>query len=141
FAEFKESVCQEATIPFRVELVGWHEFGIMVETFRRICPFLTEDGWCGVYEWRPRICRLAGTVFKDPVTDVFLRDFCPLAEDARRRIGFESGSFDIVGMDAGLMEFREEFQVVIRNEFGVELGSGHTFPVAGVLEAASRSFS
>lgn len=139
----------DTALPFRVETVGWREFDILVDGFARPCPFLTDSGECGIYDWRPRICRLAGTVFADPVTGTEIPDFCPLAEDARAATGFQPAPFDISGMDARMHDFREEFAGAVaavrhRNETAehdglhtVSMHDGHTFPAAGVLEAAA----
>lgn len=138
FLDFKAHACPSATIPFRVEHFGWTAFDAMVETFQRPCPFLTEDGWCGIYRWRPRICRLAGVVFKDLCSGIILEDFCPLASDARMETGFAWAPFDISGMDMQVMEFRQQFQAVLQQERSIALPSGMTFPAAGVLEASQR---
>ena len=139
FSEFKADVFPEAAIPFRVEPIGWREFDELVDRFQRPCPFLTNKGWCGVYEWRPRICRLAGTVFADPVTGVVINDFCPLAIDARGKEGFKSAPFDVSGMDGQMQAFREEFKYLLKSEYRHELRDGHTFPLAGVIEASRVS--
>lgn len=130
FDDFRSQICPEAVIPFRIETVGWKDFERMAERFQRCCPFLTETGWCGIYDWRPKICRLAGTVFRDPVTGLELPDFCPTAQAARERAGFRSAPMDLAALDAGMLDFIEEFQMLL----GTNFIRGHTFPAAGVLE-------
>ncbi len=136
FRDFQREICAEAAIPFRIEPVGWKDFEKFAEQFQRPCPFLTDAGWCGVYEWRPKICRLAGTVFADPVSGTLLPDFCPTAADARERTGFRSAPMDLIALDLTMMEFRDLF----REQTGGRIPSGHTFPAAGALEGAFISF-
>jgi len=135
FSEFKETTFSNAKIPFRIEAEGWTEFNVMVDKFQRPCPLLKKDGSCGIYAFRPRICRLAGTVFRDPATGYILKDYCPIAEESRNAAGFNWAAFNISEMDATLMEFKEVFQETVRKELGLILPSGMTFPVAGILEA------
>jgi len=144
WADFRHSYPEIPPLPFRVETVGWREFDVLVQGFARPCPFLTDTGACGIYTWRPRICRLAGTVFADPVTGSVIPDFCPLAESARKAAEFQSAPLDISAMDARMYEFREEFAdaaaaVCRRSGSPVtdRARDGHTFPAAGVLEAAA----
>lgn len=131
FDDFARSVCHDAAIPFRVEMTGWKEFEAMAETFQRPCPFLTPRGLCGVYRWRPRICRLAGTVFTDPATGIELPDFCPMAAAAREHTGFSSAPLDLMGLDMAQMEYDD----ALRHTLNSRIPPGHTFPAAGLLEA------
>lgn len=131
FGDFQRNECPEAVIPFRVEPIGWKEFEGMAERFQRPCPFLTDTGWCGIYEWRPKICRLAGTVFRDPVSGIELPDFCPVALEARNATGFQSAPMDLAALDGEMLEFNDAFRQLV----GDAAARGHTFPAAGVLEA------
>ncbi|MBN1296843.1 hypothetical protein JXA80_08670 [bacterium] len=124
-------------VGFRIETIGWRVFDAMVDAFQRPCPFLTNAGLCCVYDGRPRICRLAGTVFVDPTSGVRLPDFCPTAEDARNNASFDAAPFPIAAMDGRLMEFQERFAAALESETGRRIRAGHTFPAAGVLEAAA----
>lgn len=137
FDDFTQSVCHDAAIPFRVEMTGWKEFETMAETFQRPCPFLTPRKQCGVYRWRPRICRLAGTVFTDPATGIELPDFCPLAAAARERTGFNSAPLDLMTMDMIQMEYDD----ALRHMLNGRIPPGHTFPAAGLLEAIAFKYN
>ncbi len=120
----------EITPGFRVHQIGRSAFDRLVETVRLPCPFLTREGWCGVYAYRPRICRLAGAIFKDVATGDELEDYCPLGESAREKHGFCPVAFDLSTMYATMMEFDE----ACLRAAPVGLQSGYTFPAAGVLE-------
>ncbi len=131
FEIFQRTVCTEASIPFRIEQIGWKEFESMAEMFCRPCPFLTANGHCGVYASRPRICRLAGTVFMNSETGITLPDFCDIAAAAREQTGFLPEEIDFHELDMMQMEFND----ALRSCFNGVMSTGYTFPAAGVLEA------
>jgi Fe-S-cluster containining protein len=131
FESFRATVCPDATLPFRIEGIGWKEFESMAESFCQPCPFLTMNGYCGVYASRPRICRLAGTVFVHSKTGIQLPDYCDIAATARKKTGFLPREIDFHELDMIQMEFND----ALRNCFHGAMSTGYTFPVAGILEA------
>ncbi len=118
------------SIPFRVEFFGWREFQKVVETYSEPCPFLSSRGLCGIYQYRPRICRLAGVVFRDIASGTLLPDFCPLAESSRMKRPVTPPEYDLTGMDITVAEF----EITFRKSVGAAVPSGFTFLAAGILE-------
>ncbi len=116
------------TGPFRIESIGWNRFERFIEGAFFRCPVLADDGACGIHPFRPRICRLAGTTFRDPGSGMELDDFCEIASEARRDPMFTPPEFPL---DESLLR-AIEFDDAMRRLVGES--AGFTIPAAGILE-------
>ncbi|GEM_PF-4212573 len=115
---------------FRIESIGWNRFERFIAGTSLRCPVLTDDGACGIHAFRPRICRLAGTIFRDPGSGIELDDFCEIAMEARRNPRFTPPEFPL---DESLLR-AIEFDDAMRRKAGEEIPAGFTIPAAGILE-------
>jgi len=62
--------------PWRIEDLGWKEFGEIAAKLDSRCPVLGAEEECRLYDHRPRIARLQGVSWRDPCTNESLPDFC-----------------------------------------------------------------
>ena len=115
---------------FRVGKIGQRLFSNLVETLRVPCPVLSADGLCRLYAHRPRICRLAGIEYQDPMTGEFLDDFCPAAKDVRQQGNFPPAEFPLTRMYTSVAEMSLD----IRPLLGDNIESGMTCPPAALVE-------
>lgn len=121
---------KDLAFPFRIDHIGWPEFERFIDRMGMTCPVLSDSGSCRIHRYRPRICRLAGTIFRDPETGTELDDFCFIAAERRRVPGFHPPAFPL---DESLIE-AQEMDAAFRNAYPIPIGSGFTIPAAGILE-------
>jgi Fe-S-cluster containining protein len=120
--------------PWRIERIGWREFGRLAAALDSRCPALGPDEACLLYEHRPRVGRLQGISWFDPETGDALKDFCESIFGSAAYSAVPPQPMRLTLNSAETAELLEEWRALTGE-------TGHTFVAAALLSQGSGGFA